>query len=226
MRYRRLAAVYSLTRREPSTVAYSCPSRRCRSRSARGFRSRSLGSPSSRSCSLATIEEERCSTNRRTVAPRDRRRDWGSPSPRVLGDPCKQGPPVSERCPQGQLDLSRIVGLAGNQSKRCASERCIGWGKLDSIEKVKEFCSEIHADLFGYGSELRHGEIPIVDALGAQRRIEPRLVSQTEQTWGRKTCGVHDRISSDNVANDRASNRLVTLQQNIGADRAGSEVSS
>jgi hypothetical protein len=103
--------------------------------------------------------------DRRTVGPTDRHRDWYRLRPEGLGGPVQAG--VSERYPQGELDLARIVGLARNQPKRCASKRCIGWGKLDSIEKVKEFCSEIHADLFGYGSDLRRGEIPIVDALGA-----------------------------------------------------------
>src|ERR1700730_12651862 len=77
-------------------------------------------------------------------------------------------PLLLERCPQRELDLTRIIGLARYLSEQRPSKRRVGWGKLNPIEKIEEFCAEIETGPFGQASNFRHREIPIVDALGAQ----------------------------------------------------------
>src|ERR1700736_6472613 len=74
---------------------------------------------------------------------------------------------------------------AGDNSKvgvvRIATS-CVGRGKLRAVEQIEEFNPRLHtnASLPTQQNSLKNREVEIVDSVGPQRRISPRLVTEGE----------------------------------------------
>src|ERR1700730_662566 len=112
--------------------------------------------------------------------------------------------PSLKRCSQGELNLSRVVGLTGNQTERRTSKGCIRGSELNSVENVEELDAEIEFDPFRQWGELCYGEIPSVYPLRAQSRIDARLVAETEWSGSSKARGVYDGGARRQMAENRA----------------------
>src|SRR5258707_738276 len=128
--------------------------------------------------------------------------------------------PKLEQELQCKLNETRICPRrgTGDYSEVCIVRRTTGGvrgSKLGPVEQVEELDAKLHtgAPLTVQQEILENGDIEIVDPIGAQSRIDPRLIAEGEICWGRETSRIKPAVEASPPAGGR---RFVTSWQEIG----------
>src|SRR6266436_2511130 len=121
---------------------------------------------------------------------------------------------------QSELNETRICPRrgTGDYSEVCIVRRTTGGirgRKLSPVEQVEELHAELHtgAPLAIEEEILESGDIEIVDPIGAQSRIDTRLIAEGEIRRGQETSRIKPAVEASPPAGGR---RFVTSRQKIG----------